>query len=382
MKSFLSILTWTVKKVLLFFIVTIRPLLGPANCRFEETCGKFAIRQLKTKPLHRALWNTIKRLVSCANPFWKKTLALIFCLCIFAPQHMLGMLKKNPFFLPKDSRQMLQNMYNRHIPQNVPKKRVKTQFLLQPAPKNRNEMKNKKRNVFVGSKIYSVKQTRDMENETWKRFAVSDFGYRTVVPTTKADFEKIRKNSNVILVAMPRSIFEQLEPALELPNPKKTKALLEKKEKKLKKIDQELKQRELGLTALEEYQTASSETDEDFAIQEENDRLFAENDKLKEKNKKSAKELSQVCNENIGLRERIAILKMQLTKNSPKTILKRSEQEEKVERLQQFEENNWILEDLNKKLEKENIELRKENESLNLQKKWLLESFGLKRESL
>jgi hypothetical protein len=56
-----------VSKGLVFIISGMRPLLGPASCRYTVTCTPFAIEQLKTQPLHRALWYIIKRVASC-NP--------------------------------------------------------------------------------------------------------------------------------------------------------------------------------------------------------------------------------------------------------------------------------------------------------------------------
>lgn len=94
MKQFLSIITWPIKKTLLFCIITIRPLLGPANCRFPVTCGKFAIDQLKNKPLGHALFNIIKRLLDCANPFWRKSkpfLGLLFFCFFFTSRSTFGM---------------------------------------------------------------------------------------------------------------------------------------------------------------------------------------------------------------------------------------------------------------------------------------------------
>ncbi|MCK5632309.1 membrane protein insertion efficiency factor YidD [bacterium] len=63
------IATWPIRKIFIFLIISIRPLLGPANCRFEPTCGKYAIIQLKTQPLHTATYNITKQLISCCNPF-------------------------------------------------------------------------------------------------------------------------------------------------------------------------------------------------------------------------------------------------------------------------------------------------------------------------
>jgi len=65
MQAFFSTL---IKKILITCIVGLRPLLGPATCKFHITCTPYAIDQLETQPLHKALWNIIKRLLMC-SPF-------------------------------------------------------------------------------------------------------------------------------------------------------------------------------------------------------------------------------------------------------------------------------------------------------------------------
>ena len=55
-------------KLLIALIVGLRPILGPAICKFEPTCTKFAVQKLAQLPLHQAMWAIIKRLFSC-NPF-------------------------------------------------------------------------------------------------------------------------------------------------------------------------------------------------------------------------------------------------------------------------------------------------------------------------
>lgn len=57
-----------VSKFFIFLIQGLRPLLGPATCKYELTCGKFAVYQLQTFPIHIALWAILKRIASC-NPF-------------------------------------------------------------------------------------------------------------------------------------------------------------------------------------------------------------------------------------------------------------------------------------------------------------------------
>lgn len=58
------------KKIVIFMLVGLRPLLGPAHCRFEIGCTQFAVNQLQEKPLFHALLAIAKRVLSC-NPFSK-----------------------------------------------------------------------------------------------------------------------------------------------------------------------------------------------------------------------------------------------------------------------------------------------------------------------
>ena len=59
-----------IARLLIFLIQGIRPLLGPACCRYQVTCTQFAVQQLQEEPLFIALWRIIKRVFSC-NPFYK-----------------------------------------------------------------------------------------------------------------------------------------------------------------------------------------------------------------------------------------------------------------------------------------------------------------------
>jgi len=54
--------------ILIFMLIGLRPLLGPAQCRYPQTCGNYAVEQLEKKFVLSALWAIIKRLLSC-NPF-------------------------------------------------------------------------------------------------------------------------------------------------------------------------------------------------------------------------------------------------------------------------------------------------------------------------
>ncbi|MFI5333344.1 MAG: membrane protein insertion efficiency factor YidD [Candidatus Babeliales bacterium] len=54
---------------LITILVGLRPLLGPAACRYDIGCTQFAVIQLESLPLHKALWAIGTRLLSC-NPFF------------------------------------------------------------------------------------------------------------------------------------------------------------------------------------------------------------------------------------------------------------------------------------------------------------------------
>lgn len=58
-----------ISKTIIFILIGTRPLLGPpARCRHSPTCTHFALAELEQKPLHKALWSIVKRVLSC-NPF-------------------------------------------------------------------------------------------------------------------------------------------------------------------------------------------------------------------------------------------------------------------------------------------------------------------------
>ncbi|MBN1549465.1 membrane protein insertion efficiency factor YidD [Candidatus Babeliales bacterium] len=49
-----------------FLIVGLRPLLGPVACRYQVTCSRYALYQLKHKPLGFALKAITARLICCS----------------------------------------------------------------------------------------------------------------------------------------------------------------------------------------------------------------------------------------------------------------------------------------------------------------------------
>lgn len=58
-----------VSSFVIFLIRGLRPLLGPATCKYQVTCGTFAIAQLQELPIHIAIWSVVKRILSC-NPLF------------------------------------------------------------------------------------------------------------------------------------------------------------------------------------------------------------------------------------------------------------------------------------------------------------------------
>jgi putative component of membrane protein insertase Oxa1/YidC/SpoIIIJ protein YidD len=65
----LLVLSWLCKKILVGLIYGIRPFLGPSNCSYYVSCSDYGLQQITTQPLHKAVWNIIKRLINCANPW-------------------------------------------------------------------------------------------------------------------------------------------------------------------------------------------------------------------------------------------------------------------------------------------------------------------------
>jgi putative component of membrane protein insertase Oxa1/YidC/SpoIIIJ protein YidD len=65
--------TWTsrlIANILITLIVGLRPLLGPACCKFGVSCTDFAVLKLKEGPLLHAIWEITKRLARC-QPFYR-----------------------------------------------------------------------------------------------------------------------------------------------------------------------------------------------------------------------------------------------------------------------------------------------------------------------
>lgn len=54
-----------INTILIFLLRGLRPLLGPAYCRFYISCTEFAIIQLQGQSLPKACWAITKRLLSC-----------------------------------------------------------------------------------------------------------------------------------------------------------------------------------------------------------------------------------------------------------------------------------------------------------------------------
>ena len=67
------------RKILSFVITGLRPLLGPAHCKYAVGCTQFTLMQLEQQSLPTAFKNVVQRIISC-NPF----LNLIKPLCITA----------------------------------------------------------------------------------------------------------------------------------------------------------------------------------------------------------------------------------------------------------------------------------------------------------
>ncbi len=54
-----------IKAILRFLILGLRPLLGPASCKYEVGCTQYTLNQLKEKNLIPAIIASAKRILSC-----------------------------------------------------------------------------------------------------------------------------------------------------------------------------------------------------------------------------------------------------------------------------------------------------------------------------
>jgi hypothetical protein len=57
------------KRILSFIITGLRPLLGPAHCKYAVGCTQFSLMQLEEQSLPVAFATILRRLISC-NPFF------------------------------------------------------------------------------------------------------------------------------------------------------------------------------------------------------------------------------------------------------------------------------------------------------------------------
>lgn len=57
------------RNIITFIIGGLRPILGPAECKFPIGCTQFAIEQLENEPFFKAVWAITQRVLSC-NPFY------------------------------------------------------------------------------------------------------------------------------------------------------------------------------------------------------------------------------------------------------------------------------------------------------------------------
>jgi putative component of membrane protein insertase Oxa1/YidC/SpoIIIJ protein YidD len=58
-----------IRSLLIIMLIGLRPLLGPAHCKFSVSCTEFAVIKLQEGPLFHALWEIFKRILRC-NPFY------------------------------------------------------------------------------------------------------------------------------------------------------------------------------------------------------------------------------------------------------------------------------------------------------------------------
>jgi len=67
-KFLLNLIAKTIGYILIFLIRGLRPLLGPAHCKYPISCTDYAEDTLKKESLLKAIWLITKRVLSC-NPF-------------------------------------------------------------------------------------------------------------------------------------------------------------------------------------------------------------------------------------------------------------------------------------------------------------------------
>ena len=71
-KSCMRWLSSALAIILSALIAVLRPLLGQdGGCRFEVTCTEYALQQLQTEPLYKAIKNITRRVLSC-HPFGRR----------------------------------------------------------------------------------------------------------------------------------------------------------------------------------------------------------------------------------------------------------------------------------------------------------------------
>jgi putative component of membrane protein insertase Oxa1/YidC/SpoIIIJ protein YidD len=55
------------RTIAISLLLGLRPLLGPACCKFSVSCTDFAVLKLKEGPFFHALWEIIKRISRCQS---------------------------------------------------------------------------------------------------------------------------------------------------------------------------------------------------------------------------------------------------------------------------------------------------------------------------
>lgn len=68
LKKFSFGLSRLIANIFYFLILGLRPLFGPATCKFSIGCTEYALLELKQRPLNKAVYLIARRLLRC-NPF-------------------------------------------------------------------------------------------------------------------------------------------------------------------------------------------------------------------------------------------------------------------------------------------------------------------------
>ncbi|HMW94415.1 MAG: membrane protein insertion efficiency factor YidD [Chitinophagales bacterium] len=65
MNIFIKIITYPFILIVLFYRITLSPMMGYGKCRYQPTCSKYTLDALQKYGLFKGGWLAIKRILSC-----------------------------------------------------------------------------------------------------------------------------------------------------------------------------------------------------------------------------------------------------------------------------------------------------------------------------